>query len=389
MLEGGNQKMDNNNSCVCCFRNIAGLLLLLSAVGNALAQWPLDNWQYLEIDNAREQGAFGIGATDLNKDGYMEMVSGPYLYANPGLTMEGTWQRQRLPLGLDAVMGDALMFYDVDGDEFTDIIAMECSDILWLEASDQSGDDWSRIKVGELPTCSHELSVEDYAVKQMNGGGKEEIILLINGIFILETPENPEEGAWPLTKVINIGREASGQEVDGFAVHDMDQDGLPDIVVGGAENILDVFWYKNPGTISLWPQSYKIGSTEYRSDRVVVLDVNGDGLPDVLTTEESMHDPSNLTWFEQPAGGAADENWTGHVIIRQAFIASMETGDLDNDGDLDVVTGEWAGEQRVQIWENLGTGAFNMHLVQEGRKAGRPISDAGSMTWMRTGIWIL
>ena len=67
-------------------------------------------------------------------------------------------------------------------------------------------------------------------------------------------------------------------------------------------------------------------------------DINGDGLADVLAASSSWmlhggtNDPSQvgLFWYESP-------NWTKHCIDTGNFTTDMQVGDVDGDGDLDVI----------------------------------------------------
>lgn len=110
----------------------------------------------------------------------------------------------------------------------------------------------------------------------------------------------------------------------GAAVLDVDRDGWPDLVTGGA-------WYRNPGPPRSMPFERIVFDPELPGVHdVVVADLDRDGRLDVLT----MADKNNLRWYRIAADPR--QPWTRHDI-GPAVHAGIGVGDLDGDGDLDVV----------------------------------------------------
>ena len=129
---------------------------------------------------------FGLDASDINNDSYLDIISGRYFYLNPRGDMSGAGER--IDLGINV---DALLFADVDNDEFVDCIATALPGIYWLEAEDKNGSAWKSIKIGEAPATTH-VNGQGYTLTQIIPGGKPEIVLTTgNGIYYLEIPSNP------------------------------------------------------------------------------------------------------------------------------------------------------------------------------------------------------
>lgn len=106
----------------------------------------------------------------------------------------------------------------------------------------------------------------------------------------------------------------------GGRVLDVDRDGTLDFVAGGA-------WYKHaPGPFTRHVFDGKLRAVH----DVVVADLDGDGRPDVLT----MSDKNNLRWYGIPDDPATP--WARHDIGPSVH-AGIAVGDIDRDGDLDVV----------------------------------------------------
>ncbi|SDM70855.1 FG-GAP repeat domain-containing protein [Kriegella aquimaris] len=123
----------------------------------------------------------------------------------------------------------------------------------------------------------------------------------------------------------------------GGTVLDVNGDGLPDYVVGAA-------WYQNSGDLNI-PYERIIFDEEIVKGGIhdqVVSDVNGDGRMDVIT----MSDKNTLRWYDIPNNPR--DPWVRHDIGAPVHggVAPKGFGDLDGDGDTDVV--------RTDVWfENV------------------------------------
>lgn len=131
-----------------------------------------------------------------------------------------------------------------------------------------------------------------------------------------------------------LGRD-SPSEVGG-AVMDVNRDGRPDFVAGGA-------WYENPSDprkTTFTRHVFDANLTKVHDVRVA--DLDGDSVLDVVT----MSDRNNVRWYKV----AADPTDAWEVTtIGPPVHSGICTGDIDADGDVDVI--------RSNIWfENLQAG---------------------------------
>lgn len=334
----------------------------------------LDQWQYIQVDDSRVrwQGSlayFGLGWGDLTGDGYLDLVSGRYFYRNPGGDMSAApWSRVEFSVGANV---DASLVVDVDGDAYGDVIASTGPQIYWLEADDIDGTTWSAYLIDDdAPYEAGHVIPQGYATADIIPGGFPEV-LFNNGdvVYYYEIPaSSPETGDWPMTIVLDN----SNSEDIGIA--DIDRDGRLDIAAAhwtgsGAKSMK---WARNPGDGSAYWPEYIVGEVvpsgggQY-PDRVKAADLNGDGRVDIVCTEEISSDPASTYWFEAPAD-PTEVPWTRHTIVTQYTTNSMDIADMDNDGDIDLITQEHRGTEKLQVWENDGCGNFTERLIDSGKE---------------------
>jgi hypothetical protein len=157
--------------------------------------------------------------------------------------------------------------------------------------------------------------------------------------------------------------EQSASDVGG-AVFDVNHDGRLDFVTGGA-------WYENLGNPRTQPFRRHVFDEKLGSVHDVVLgDLDGDGEADVVT----MSDKNDLRWYRIATDPT--EPWK-MTHIGPSVHAGACLGDLDSDGDLDVV--------RSNVWfenEDHGT-RWTQHQMTEPWGASEP-SFAVNATRTRT-----
>ena len=115
---------------------------------------PLDGFSYVHVDDSRERFSeatafFGLAFGDVDGDRRDDIVSGRYVYSNPGGDLTSPWSRTDLTEEIDVIV-DAMLITDVDGDRFADIIATALPDVWWIEAGDATGV-WTARRVAEVP----------------------------------------------------------------------------------------------------------------------------------------------------------------------------------------------------------------------------------------------
>ena len=239
---------------------------------------------------------------------------------------------------------------------------------------DQDGDlDWvagnaSHVKEEKSMIYWWEYRDKDHWVKHKMGKGNTDVggaafdvngdgwIDFVSGSVLLLNTGNPLEEPF-LTFDIETTKSHDTEFVD------VDGDGKMDLLSNFDQSGL--FWYEIPDDPKKTWKPHLIASAEDHevhggTSPNAVGDIDGDGDPDVVTAR---------IWYENLGKG---EKWLAHDNIdfgeKQKYGIAVRTwvGDLDEDGDVDLVQSENDHpDGRVAWFENDGKGEWARHLIRD------------------------
>jgi hypothetical protein len=276
---------------------------------------------------------------------------------------------------------------DVDNDGFIDIIGREDSDgndmnetgnIFWLKnpyASDKyDGKPWQKFNIG-FSTYAKDIVPADF-----NKDGKMDIIARGVDGFVRVYMQGASN-KWTIIKI-------EAPHHDGTDVADIDQDGDQDIVINGLwyETPADIFkgeWVKHDYASRWYKQKTGAkGSWFDNNTKVAVKDVDADGFPDIFISN-AENTGYAICWYKNP-GRDYSKEWDENVIGYMNFAHTLHIEDMENDGDLDVVTGSliiWnapnpEGYHPVAVFRNKGNNrAWEKQVISEKACYGGTVGD--------------
>jgi hypothetical protein len=164
-------------------------------------------------------------------------------------------------------------------------------------------------------------------------------------------------------------------------IADIDRDGFADIVIGGRAGPL--VWYHYPE----WTKAV-IAEGGYRTVDGEAGDIDGDGDMDIVM--------GGLIWYENPLpkGNPAKTLWTAHQVADHKT-HDIELADLDRDGKLDIVTrdqsdfGAKAGD-KIYLWRQEKGDRWTPRIIECPHGEGLALGDIdrdGDQDVIIGGIW--
>jgi len=362
-------------------KNLVSLLLFSAALTTA-AEVPFEKTTFIEGEADKW---WARSHADINGDGIVDFFvinnngSGGWLgyyLTQPDLSgAERVIIAEEGPHGGTFAGGD-LASGDIDGDGDIDVLGPvhpgEWDDggaalqLFWYE-----NPSWTPHYIGSFPSM-----VKDFDLEDLNGDGKLDVAATCHHSpqMLVYRQDSPKE--WAAVAQIWVDELHEGQDVG-----DVDGDGDKDVISTG-------FWLENPGgpmtgkwnikNVDPYWNSDPGRTWKHNSTKIICADMNGDGVEDVVISCSELY-RNLVAWYELVDAGTSE--WKRHEIGMNSLAHTLQVGDVDMDGDLDVLSGNNAHQgdpnaSPVKLFLNPGpdgeywdtqliamTGAYNSYLV--------------------------
>jgi hypothetical protein len=285
-----------------------------------------------------------IQPADLDGDGDVDFVSNPQHALTAFRNTAGGSAWVASPVGtpplLSLYSGDDV---DLDGDGDVDVVAPTSGpDLLWFENAG-NGTAWTRrtIDAGLLALSARAADVD--------GDGDRDVVAVRQGGSILWLENDGGAGTW-------LAHTVTGPGMGITRIGDVDGDGDLDLLTAASGTTL--VWLENSANGSAWT-AHTVGTTPASAWWTDEGDLDGDGDLDGLVTVLSS--PPGLVWYDNVAGDGS--TWTQRPVVDPPNSVSGRLGDLDSDGDLDVLTAQ--GFQSTIGWTRNEGGQVRFDLEDQ------------------------
>ena len=300
------------------------------------------------LPNSSGYSSNGIAAGDLNGDGLVDLVVATYSYYgtpnNQTIYLNSGSKANPFKMAIDLPYTDSeassvvkLADIDNDNDSFLDILFISDQKAFVLFNNITDPLNFSRVNL-DTNTAAYDLSVGD----ANNDGWLDIIVVTDSGIVLFLNMKNDDFREIELPP---LGRASQVEFVD------IDNDGRIDIIFLSSYSDVTVFMNKN-GNGTFLEEDVIVIRENY--ERFCVGDINGDEFPDLILAKFS----GGLGSVELLVNNGTGFHDSKTLILPQAnlFITSIEAGDLNGDGMIDLVFGTFESSNFMIL--NKGGGGF-------------------------------
>lgn len=325
---------------------------------------------------------------DFDRDGNLDVVSGPYWYAGP----EFKTKTEIHPVVAYDPNGYSENFLtytdDFNADGWIDVLYVPWpgKDAFWYENPKGESRHWTSHR------ALANVGNESPAWTDLNGDGRADLVFNIDGYLGFATwdPAKPD-AMWNFHRVSDL-RETYQRYTHGLGCGDINRDGKIDIVEAAG-------WWEQPAVLNDQPWIWHPHPFAEAGAQMLIYDIDGDGLTDVATAWHCHL--YGLVWHQQLLSETGQIEFKKHTVLnpspavesndfRISQMHAQTLADVNGDGLQDIVTGKrfWAhgpngdaepGAPAVLYWFELtrqsdGTVQYVPHRIDDDSGVGTQVT---------------
>ena len=277
----------------------------------------------------------GACLADIDSDGQMDVVSGPFWYAGPDFNQRHAFAEPKAFRIKEYSPFFFTFTHDFDGDGRMDILGISApgETAHWYRNPGPRKELWSA-----YPAFSG-VDNESPHFTDLTGDGKPELVCCHAGTIGYASPNwNQPKEKWTFTAVTeNRGYQ---RYTHGLGIGDVNEDGRMDVLETNG-------WWEQPAMPGVFV-FHAVAFAEAGGAQMFVSDFDGDGDNDVVSSQNAH--AWGLTWFENTGANDSPEFVPHKITTRRpednpygvalSQMHALALADMDGDGVDDVITGK-------------------------------------------------
>ena len=300
-----------------------------------------DNW-VRHLLGQKAPTEVGGTAFDVDGDGWIAQVSGAAWYRNTGKPREQEFIKY--PNTVIEKSHD-IVSADVDGDGKLDILAMsDRSGLFWYKIPADPTKAWIEHRIGE-PVHG---GIDPKGVADIDGDG--DIDVVRSNIWFENLDGKGTK--WAQHKNIDFGQpKARFPLMTKTWVVDLDKDGDNDVVQAEGDCVSGrVAWHENKdGKGRVWIRRLIVDKAGQDYHSLAVADFDNDGDFDIFSGGGPLTSKPPHKWFIWENLDGKGQKWKQHLILSGKRCHEAKAADVDGDGDIDICSKPWNGDEHVYL----------------------------------------